>query len=408
MTTCETTMVAIDVAKIYNHALIEFPSGNQKKLKFKNSIDGFTQLKEVIEKEDFPVIAALEPTGNFHRPLGHFLIKQDYDVRQINTIVLARQRDALNNSWNKSDPHDAETMLFLIKNSNLQKYREVFIEGFSGEQEVTRRIRSLTKQRAKKANSIQNHYLAIYFPEMFKFMTKMSISHINLLKSFPTPKDITRVTCEEFIEQGLKLIKYGSNKRGFLKEVYEQSQVSIGVPIEPNGPEVQSFLTTIDEYEYIASQIKKLEKILLERMKLNPQFEILKSIPGIGTTIASTILSEAGDLKRFKHVRQFLKYAGLNLSSSQSGKYQSDKQISKRGNPRLRAVFWQAALVAIYTSGTGNGLKAKYNSIVNRNPNDAHAKRKAITASAIKVATIVHTLIRKNEYYRPYVAGPSS
>jgi hypothetical protein len=299
-------------------------------------------------------------------------------------------------------------MLFLMKNGNLQKYRESFIEGYNGEQEIARKIKALTKLRAKKANSIQNHYLAIYFPEMFKLMTKMSPSHINLLKHFSTPKGITALSCEEFIKQALPLIKFGSSKRLFLKEVYEQSLNSIGIPIEVDGAEVKSFLVTIDEYEYLVNQIKNLDKILLERMKSNPQFDIIKSVPGIGANIASTILSEAGDLRRFKHVRQFLKYCGLNLSSSQSGKYQSDRKISKRGNARLRAAFWQAAMIAIYTSGTGNGLKSKYFSIVNRNPNDSHAKRKAITAASIKVATIVHTLVRKNEYYRPYMAGPSS
>ncbi|MDY7804166.1 transposase [Burkholderia stagnalis] len=40
----------------------------------------------------------------------------------------------------------------------------------------------------------------------------------------------------------------------------------------------------------------------------NADFAHLKTLPGIGSVIAMTILAEAGDLRRFGHHRQFLKY----------------------------------------------------------------------------------------------------
>jgi hypothetical protein len=70
MTTKEITMVAIDIAKIYNHALIEFPDGNRKKLKFKNDINGFKQLKREVEKQDYSILNLQE---TFTDPLGIFL-----------------------------------------------------------------------------------------------------------------------------------------------------------------------------------------------------------------------------------------------------------------------------------------------------------------------------------------------
>ena len=47
----------------------------------------------------------------------------------------------------------------------------------------------------------------------------------------------------------------------------------------------------------------------------NPDYQRLKTIPGIGPINALTILAEAGDLRRFPHHRQFLKYCGLDLST---------------------------------------------------------------------------------------------
>lgn len=51
----------------------------------------------------------------------------------------------------------------------------------------------------------------------------------------------------------------------------------------------------------------------------NPDYENLKSLPGIGPVIALTILAEAGDVRRFRHHRQFLKYCGFDLAKNQSG-----------------------------------------------------------------------------------------
>jgi transposase len=54
-------------------------------------------------------------------------------------------------------------------------------------------------------------------------------------------------------------------------------------------------------------------------------------------------LAEAGDLRRFRHHRQFLSFCGLNLSTLQSGKSRGQSHISKYGNARLRTALWMAA-----------------------------------------------------------------
>ncbi len=47
----------------------------------------------------------------------------------------------------------------------------------------------------------------------------------------------------------------------------------------------------------------------------NDDFRRLKQIPGIGPILALTILAETGDLRRFHHHRQFLKFCGLDLAT---------------------------------------------------------------------------------------------
>jgi transposase len=75
--------------------------------------------------------------------------------------------------------------------------------------------------------------------------------------------------------------------------------------------------------------------------------ECLKQIPGFGPILALTMVAEAGDLRRFNHHRQFLKFCGLDLSTQQSGQFRGATKLSKYGNARLRCAFWMAATVAV-------------------------------------------------------------
>ena len=68
----------------------------------------------------------------------------------------------------------------------------------------------------------------------------------------------------------------------------------------------------------------------------NPDRRRLMTVPGVGPITALTILAEAGDLRRFAHYRQFLKFCGMNLSTQHSDRFRGVSWLSKKyGNARL-------------------------------------------------------------------------
>jgi hypothetical protein len=115
---------------------------------------------------------------------------------------------------------------------------------------------------------------------------------------------------------------------------------------------------------------------------------------------ALTILAEAGDLRRFGHHHQFLKYCGLELVKSQSGQTRGKETLSKRGNKRLRMIFWLAGLRAIHLRE--NEFRAKYQRYMNANPLDRDRKRKALTAIAAKMARVVFAVVKHGTDYQPF------
>ena len=60
--------------------------------------------------------------------------------------------------------------------------------------------------------------------------------------------------------------------------------------------------------ETLQQQIDVLERRLQERVKLRPDYRLLKSVPGIGETLATTIMLETGTVERFAKVGNFSSY----------------------------------------------------------------------------------------------------
>ena len=117
-----------------------------------------------------------------------------------------------------------------------------------------------------------------------------------------------------------------------------------------------------------------------------------------------TILAEAGDLRRFRHHRQFLKFCGLDLATYQSGRFRGETKLSNLGNARLRRAFWVAAQVAIRQRD--NSFRAKYERYIAKDRDNADLRGKALTAITAKMARTAHAVIKSGSDYRPFVEAP--
>jgi transposase len=147
-------------------------------------------------------------------------------------------------------------------------------------------------------------------------------------------------------------------------------------------------------------QRQQLDERAQELLAENSDFQRLQTLPGIAAIMALTILAEAGDLRRFRHHRQFLKYCGLNLAKNQSGQSKGREALSKRGNKRLRMVFWMAGQRAVRMNE--NAFRDKYERYLSTNPRDADRHRKALTAVAAKMARVVYAVIKTGSDYQRF------
>jgi transposase len=156
----------------------------------------------------------------------------------------------------------------------------------------------------------------------------------------------------------------------------------------------------LERFLQLEAQRTALETESETLLRDRPGYQQLRSIPGIGPVFALTILAEAGDIRRFAHHRQFLKYCGLDLAKMQSGMMRGRETLSKHGNARLRCAFWFAGRVAVRMRE--NTFRAKYDRYLKTDPTSADRKRKALTAVAAKMARVVYAIVKTNQPYRCY------
>ena len=77
-------------------------------------------------------------------------------------------------------------------------------------------------------------------------------------------------------------------------------------------------------------------------------------------------MAEAGNLRRFRHHRQFLKFCGLDLATQQSGQFRGVTNLSKYGNAGRRCALWMAATIAV--KQRENSFREKFERYIRKDP----------------------------------------
>ena len=343
----------------------------------------------------------MEPTGMYHRPLAYRLVSEGFDVCLISSLAAARYREATFNSWDKNDPKDAQVILDLLQQGKTLRYYDPMVAGIHDLQELSKTYMQIALARTRLYHSLITHYLPLYWPEFERYWRSSRADWIaHFLQEFPVPAAVRRLDRETFVKKAWPLVGRKGYKQAWLEELYELSHRTIGLPIALESVAVQTFRFQLTRYLSLIQLRDQLEHLAEQTLGSNSDFALLRTIPGIGPVLALVILAEAGDLRRFGHHRQFLKFCGLDLAKSQSGASCGMACLSKRGNARLRSAFWFAGSVAIRMRE--NSFRNKFERYISADPLNKDRRRKALTAVSAKMARVAYAVIKSGVPYRPY------
>lgn len=94
-------------------------------------------------------------------------------------------------------------------------------------------------------------------------------------------------------------------------------------------------------------EIGRIETRLQERVSPRPELELLKTTPGIGRVLATTIVLETGSIERFAQVGHFASYCRCVDSKRLSNGKKKGEGNTKNGNKYLAWAFVEAANFAL-------------------------------------------------------------
>jgi transposase len=118
---------------------------------------------------------------------------------------------------------------------------------------------------------------------------------------------------------------------------------------------MRSFRFIDQEFRDVSTSLRKYTKTYYGK-----DYGLLRSIPGIGPIVASGILSELGDLRRFNDIKHLAGYVGLCPGIYQSGGTLRHTGVSMRAHRLIRSYFIEASWQAIRTDPVMQGYYRKH------------------------------------------------
>ena len=399
----EYLVVGIDVAKDKHYAFFGTATGKTlfRRLVFENNLEGFRKL--LVQAEAMKVqggltkvVFGMEPTGNYHKPLGEHLIRCGHLVVLVSGVAAHENRKTLDGRWDSNDTRDAANVADLVSQGKC-----LFYELPVGALQDLRNLLSL-KRRFKRVEHgyrvrIRNHLVAKYFPELDRYFDQSEKYSLAIVRWCLDPRSLSGYEFDEFVRMVAPQMR-GGEQRNRLRTILQMAQNSIGCEMGP-GAEYEARVM-VEGLRQIRIVIGDTDKQIQELCQQFSEYEYLLSLPGFGPDVSAKVLGAGGDPFRFQNGKQVIKMAGLDLNAERSGKKAESARpvISKKGKADLRYALYQAAFVA---STKNRHFMVYYTNQLRGREREPGIKTKMRVKLSAKMLIIAWTLMKKKEPFNP-------
>jgi transposase len=164
---------------------------------------------------------------------------------------------------------------------------------------------------------------------------------------------------------------------------------SLDWPVEEDKKVFESSMRLIEQF---SSEIALSNVMIDELFKKNRDAQLLRSIPGIGKTLAMLISTEIDGIERFKSSSHLSSYAGLVPSTHSSGGKTYHGRMILEGNRWLRWALIEAVVPASYAD---SGIRKRLDSF--------RRNKRANIAKVIMARWLLKVVYHVLKEGRPYI-----
>ncbi len=366
-------LVGIDVAQVEHvvhlrqaHTRVVVPT-----LTIPNTTRGFAQLWARIQQAQRStgcreVVCGLEPTGTYHQALAVFLETQGADVVLFSSSVAYWNRRTQDGTWDKGDRKDAANCADLLEQGKV-----LFYSRPDGPRvELRHLVKCLRRARSELA-ACKARWRTTLRPALGPM-------------GEPLPN---RLRAE------LPAVLQAWEPAAPGRPAVAKGRLPVGLATACADLGAQ-----VDAVQARTAAVEQALTPLAERL---PAYALLRTIPGVGPTVAAILLAEIGDIAWFTKFSQLRKLAGLDIVRVQSGQFAGQARISKCGRSLLRWALYHAALGLARTAAG----RARLAALKAKRQGDRFAGFKAIVELAAKVLRVVWGVWRSGTPYDPRRTG---
>lgn len=373
--------VGIDVHKD-NHAACVVNCFGQPlaQLEFENSSQAFENLVlrviSFTSKRGGKPVFGLEDTYGSGDFLARFLWHAGFEVKEVNPVLVRRERDYETHP-EKSDIRDAIGVAKVL----IQRIDTLPNYSITEATEIARDLHALVKDRESlvaeqtRLKNQLHRYLHRSYGSPYRTIFRNSFSQKALLfwQKFPSA---------QILSSSRKKVA----KPDWLKTASVEELPSVSVTCQHQIMRKARRLLAIQE------ELKEIEMELKELIENTGQY--LHTLPGCGSVLTATVLSEIKDINRFQASAQLAKYAGVAPRAFESGKQKRHKK-TKSGNRRLNCALYRIALTQISIQGIP---KAK--AYFQKKLKEGKSKMHALLCLERQIIEIIWSMLKdKRPYY---------
>lgn len=399
--------VGIDIAKSFHVGVVVSHDSNKTlhTLKFNNDETGFEKLFCLLSSLDevAKFTIGMEATGLLFENLYLYLKAKGFNVILLNPYQTNRFREMDTMKRVKNDNIDALMIAALIKSG---RYSKAYVsEDTYASIKVLYRHKASLQEELKKHKRQVSTLLAVVFPEMEQVIKDpFNVTGLALLEKYPTAKHYHHASSERILKtfRGIKGNNFNEHKAAKLLELARHSVY------QGNGADERAFVikSHLRQIKFINDEILSIENEMLKLFKEQPQLlkheeqevmsiiDNLRSIPGVSDKTIFALMSECGDLSRFKNQNSFIGYLGLYPTLEQSGNKTVHGPLAKRGAKLAKKALYQAAIASVRHN-------KELNKLFHDKVSAGRAKKEAVVIVARKLAHIILAIYKNNVAYNP-------
>ena len=399
--------VGIDIAKSFHVVTIIDENEvkvTQKPIRVTNCIDGFSKFitkLETISSNTNDFIIGLEATGIYGENLWEFLNSHGFNVKLLNPFQTTRYREQHTMKKVKNDNIDSWIIALFLKDGK-------YSSGYVTDDEY-QSLRTLYRNRVSIQSDMKEvkkrilTQVTVTFPELENFIDIFSITGLALLDKYPTAHHYKHSSVDRILKI-FRHIQGNSFNNQKAIEVLELAKNSIysGKAKDARAIAIKSSIRLLKIYQEELSILEEEILALLEKngikeekdVPTNSLIENLKTIPGVSSKTIAAVISECGDLSRFKTPIKFIGYLGLFPTENSSGNSKSTGHLSKRGSSLAKHALYMASVSCLLHN---KELKQYYDT----KKSQGKSKQEGIIAVSRKLATIIYSIFKYNTPYDP-------